>query len=240
MNEGCITINFNLVPGVFVWRLNRFMTLVEVDGKIAYAHLPNSGRLRTVLHNGVPVYLRADGDNLFRKSAYTVFSVKCGDTMIIVDAQFTNFLAKESINLGLFKDLLGYRVAKENFKLSDEFNVRLDLMLEKFSDRFYIEVKSVTHVVDNVALFPDAPTLRGKQHILQLISLLKRGFKSGLIFSVQRPDAKLVKPNIEIDPQFTKLLKKAIDEGLRIFTLKSTFNPPKTIKIEANEPPFTF
>jgi len=240
MNEGYITINFNLVSGVFIQRLNRFMALVEVDGKIALAHLPNSGRLRTVLCSGAPVYLRAIGDNPSRKSAYTIFSIKRGDIMIIVDAQFSNFLAKESINLGLFEDLLGYRVVKENFKLSDGFNARLDLMLEKFSDRFYIEVKSVTHVVDNVALFPDAPTLRGRQHVLQLISLLRRGFKSGLIFSVQRPDAKLMRPNVKIDLQFTKLLRKAADEGLRIFTLKSTFNPPKTIKIEANKPPFTF
>jgi sugar fermentation stimulation protein A len=238
MSERYVTVNFNLSPGVFIKRLNRFMALVEVDGEIAYAHLPNSGRLRTVLYGGAPVYLRAKGDNPFRRSAYTIFSIKRGDIMVIVDAQFSNFLAKESI--GLFKNLSGYRVVKKNFRVSDESNVKLDLMLEKFSDKFYIEVKSVTHVVDGIALFPDSPTLRGRRHMLQLISLLKRGFKSGLIFSVQRPDAKLLKPNVEVDPQFTELLREAAAYGLRIFTLKSTFNPPKTVKVEADKPPFTF
>jgi len=113
-------------------------------------------------------------------------------------------------------------------------------MLERDSNRFYIEVKSVTHVVDNVALFPEAPTHRGRKHILQLTSLLRRGFRAGLIFSVQRPDAVIMKPNIEIDPEFSNLLKEAFRGGLRIFTLKSTFKPPETIKIESNEPPFAF
>lgn len=239
MGEGFIAINFSLVPGVFIQRLNRFMALVEVDGEKYYAHLPNSGRLKTVLYNNVPVYLKACR-RPHRKSDYTIFAAQHNDVTVIVDAQFSNFLAREAIRLGLFDDLVGYRVIKEGVSLNNGLKVKIDLMLERDSNRFYIEVKSVTHVVNNVALFPDAPTYRGRKHILQLTSLLRRGFRAGLIFSVQRPDAVILKPNIKVDPQFSNLLKEAFKEGLGVFTLKSTFKPPETIKIESNKPPFAF
>lgn len=112
-------------------------------------------------------------------------------------------------------------------------------MLEGDSEKFYIEVKSVTHVIDGVALFPDAPTARGRKHLMQLHLLSKSGLKAGLLFSVQRPDARAMKPNVKVDPKFSELLKRAVEEGVKVFTLKSIFQPPKTIRLRANEPPFT-
>lgn len=91
--------------------------------------------------------------------------------------------------------------------------------------------------MDGVALFPDAPTLRGRPHLRQLIRLLTLGFGAGIIFSVQRPDAYVIKPNCSVNPDFAALLREAASGGMKIFTLKSIFQPPKTIKIEPNEPP---
>lgn len=233
-----INVDFDLVLGRLIRRLNRFMVLVEVNYKESYAHLPNSGRLLTAFHPGDLAYLRRYDGRTGRKSAYKIFAVQHDDKLIIVDAQFSNLLAKRTIEQGLFSDLSGYVIAKENFKVDDGVGSRLDLMLEKGPNKFFIEVKSVTHVVDGVALFPDAPTLRGRLHLRQLIRLLKLGFGAGIIFSVQRPDAYVIKPNGSVDPDFAALLGEAVLGGVKIFTLKSIFKPPKTIKIEVNEPPF--
>ncbi|MFB0567459.1 MAG: hypothetical protein ACETVM_02590 [Candidatus Bathyarchaeia archaeon] len=43
--------------GIFLRRLNRFMAEVKVHGKTALAHLPNSGRLLTVLVPNAEVFL---------------------------------------------------------------------------------------------------------------------------------------------------------------------------------------
>jgi len=235
----CIHINFDLSHGLFIRRLNRFMALVDVGGENVYAHLPNSGRLTTALYPGARLYLRRCLSRGFRKSIYSAFASEYDDGVrVIVDAQFSNHLARETIERDLFNELADYRVVKENVKLEDS-NVRLDFLLKSSSGRFYLEVKSVTHVVEGVALFPDAPTSRGRRHILELSSLMKNGFNAGMIFSVQRPDAVAVKPNANVDPEFADLLRAAVNNGLKIFSFTAVFEPPKTIRLKPNEPVFS-
>jgi len=53
-------------------------------------------------------------------------------------------------------------VAKENLQVNE---TRLDLMLEKNGRSFFLEAKSVTHVINGVASFPDTATIRGRKHI---------------------------------------------------------------------------
>ncbi|MBS7606955.1 DNA/RNA nuclease SfsA [Candidatus Bathyarchaeota archaeon] len=230
-----IDLGFNLVLGKFIERINRFMILVEVDCGEVYAHLSNSGRLSTALRPGDVTYLRRIERMVRRKSAYTIFAVRHDDVFVIIDAQFSNFIARRAIELGLIEDLAGYTIVKENFSVNGS---RLDFVLEKGLDKFYVEVKSVTHVVNGVALFPDAPTLRGKRHIRQLASLSALGLRAGILFSVQRPDAIVVRPNSDVDPEFAVLLKEAVEAGVKVFTLKSSFQPPKTIVLEPNIPLF--
>ncbi|MBS7634360.1 DNA/RNA nuclease SfsA [Candidatus Bathyarchaeota archaeon] len=235
-----VNLDFNLVTGRFLQRINRFKVLVEIDGEESYAHLPNSGRLATVLHYGIEAYLKKVEDKFSGKNPYRLFAVQRVGVPIIVDAQFSNIIAKMAIEHGLIDSLADYKVSGENFRVDEHVGARLDLMLERGMEKFYIEVKSVTHAVNGVALFPDAPTLRGRKHIQELTALVRRGFKSGIIFSIQRPDAIMMKPNVEVDRHFTELLREAVVEGVKIFTLNSTLQPPRSIKIEPNRPTFTF
>ncbi|MEM2152374.1 MAG: DNA/RNA nuclease SfsA [Candidatus Bathyarchaeia archaeon] len=235
MSKLPITLDFELIAGKFLKRLNRFMVLARVDREEVYAHLPNSGRLTTVLCSGETAYFRRRKARASAraKSVYSMFAIQHGALPIIVDAQFSNFLAETAIKAGLIRDLNGYRIIKKNFEPNEHSRVRLDFAAEKDSEVFYIEVKCVTHVMDSVALFPDAPTQRGRQHTIELTALLGYGFKSGLIFSVQRPDALIVKPNFEVDPEFAALLERAVLKGLKVFTIKSTFNPPRTVILDS-------
>ncbi len=235
-----VNLNFNLAAGRFLRRINRFKVLVEIDGEEFYAHLPNSGRLATVLHHGIEAYLKKVEDKFSGKNPYRLFAVRRVGVPVIVDAQFSNIIAKMAIEHGLIDSLADYKVDGENFRVGEHVGSRLDLMLKRGMEKFYIEVKSVTHAVNGVALFPDAPTLRGRKHVQKLTALVRCGFKSGIIFSIQRPDAIIMKPNVEVDRHFTELLREAVAEGVKIFTLNSTFQPPRSIKIEPNRPAFTF
>jgi len=232
-----INVMFDLVLGTFLQRLNRFMTLVQINHERTLAHLPNSGRLSTVLSPGANVYLRRQKVHPRRRSGFDLFAVERSGMTTIVDAPFSNFLAKVAFERDLFDVLAGYRVVKENLMVN---GARLDLMLEKDPSEFFVEVKSVTHVIDGVGLFPDAPTIRGSKHIEHLIKLSHQGFNTGILFSVQRPDAKGLKLNFGVDPVFAQLLKEAVRTNVRIFTLKSIFTPPSTVELESNAPPFTF
>lgn len=234
-----IKIPFNPVQGTFLQRLNRFMTLVEVEvnHERASAHLTNSGRLSTVLSPEATAYLRKQSAHPKRRSSFDLFAVGHSGITTIVDAQFSNLLAKKAFEQELFEELKGYHVEKENLKVN---GTRLDLMLEKNSNKFFVEVKSVTHVINGVALFPDAPTIRGRKHIQQLTTMSERGYRAGILFSVQRPDAKKLKPNYEMDPKLAKLLRETIRKDVKILTLKSVFTPPNIIELKSNTPIFTF
>ncbi|MBS7605464.1 DNA/RNA nuclease SfsA [Candidatus Bathyarchaeota archaeon] len=237
-----LPVDFKVIQGRFISRLNRFMALVEVGGKNVYAHLPNSGRLTTTLYPGVKLYLREPRRYRVRKSIYSIFaSLHSNNVTIIVDSQFSNLLVKRAIEMGLINELAGYRIIKENVR-PEASNAKLDFLLTNNADApYYLEVKSVTHVVDDVALFPDAPTLRGRRHLLEMLKLLKSGFKAGLIFSVQRPDATHVKPNYDVDPEFASLLKASVEEGLKVFTLRAVFDPKRSVlTVWPNDPHFIF
>lgn len=84
-------------------------------------------------------------------------------------------------------------------------------------------MKSCTLVKDSVALFPDAPTERGRRHVRTLVEAKKGGYRTCVLFIVQRTDAQVFAPNDEIDPEFGKALRNAFLEGVEIFAYCSEF-----------------
>jgi sugar fermentation stimulation protein A len=222
--------------GVFLRRLNRFMVEVRVHGKTALAHLPNSGRLLTVLIPKAEAYL-VRRKRIRRKSGYDLFAVQHSNVPIIVDTRFSSVAARTSVQKGLIRSLKGYHVVKENVRVNGSL---LDLLLQRGKQKFFLEIKCVTHVADKVAMFPDAPTRRGRKHVNTLIHLVEQGCDAGILFSVQRPDAEKIRPYREIDPLFEQLLRKAVRKGVRVFTEMLVFEPSGMVELKADFPPFSF
>ena len=222
--------------GIFLRRLNRFMAEVKVHGKTALAHLPNSGRLLTVLVPNAEVFLTRQ-QRTGRKSGYDLFAVQRSYVPIIVDTRFSSAAARTSVQKGLIKSLKGYRVVKKNVKVNSSL---LDLLLQRGKQKFFLEIKCVTHVADKVAMFPDAPTERGRKHVNTLMRLVERGYDSGILFSVQRPDAERIRPYQGIDPLFEQLLRKAVKKGVKVFTEMLVFKPSGRVELKADFPPFSF
>jgi len=234
MNSLTVKLGFRLFKGVFIRRLNRFLAEIELDNERVLAHLPNSGRMLTVLSPNCEAYVKA-ATSPNRKSRYTMFAVKRGDIPIIVDTRFANKLTKSLIDKSLFPPLRKYRVLKENMLKNDS---RIDFLLGRNGQRFYLEVKSVSYVINGVAMFPDAPTSRGRKHVETLIKCVEEGFNAGMLFTVQRPDADKLKPCHEIDPKFSELVAKALKSGVKIFTQTFIFEPMDTVKIIFSKPKF--
>lgn len=222
--------------GVFLRRLNRFLVEVEVHGKTALAHLANSGRLLTVLVPNAEVYL-VRRQRIGRKSGYDLFAVQHSHVPIIVDTRYSSVAARTSVQKGLIKSLKGYRVVKENVRVN---NSLLDMLLQRGKQKFFLEIKCVTHVEEKVAMFPDAPTKRGRKHVNTLTRLAEQGYDSGILFSVQRPDAEKIRPYREMDPLFEQFLRKAVKKGVKVFTEMLVFKPSGMVEIKTDFPPFSF
>ena len=87
-------------------------------------------------------------------------------------------------------------------------------------DNCYVEVKGVTLIIDGEARFPDAPTKRGAKHLEELIKLKKEGNRAVVFFLIQHPAGNNFRPNWENDPEFSKTLVKANNEGVEILVYK--------------------
>jgi sugar fermentation stimulation protein A len=79
-----------------------------------------------------------------------------------------------------------------------------------------VEVKSSTLVENGMAMFPDAVTERGLKHVRDLLYMRSQGYRSVMLFIIQRMDARSFTPAAHIDPAYTAGLQKAWKEGLEV------------------------
>ena len=202
-----------LVAGTFIQRDNRFRATVEVRGQPVWAHVPNSGRLEELFVSGCPVLL-GKADLPHRKTKYDLLMVELGQALVSVDARLPNKLVHEAIVASQMPEFVGYETIHQEVTYGVS---RLDLMLEGGGPRCFIEVKSVTLVREGAALFPDAPTERGRRHVEELSRAIQEGKRAAIVFVVQREDAVTFAPNDEADPAFGQTLREGVKASLEVY-----------------------
>ncbi|KZX13093.1 DNA/RNA nuclease SfsA [Methanobrevibacter curvatus] len=211
---------------------NRFIAKVEIDGKEEIAHVPNTGRCKELLTPNTIVYL-LPSDNPNRKTKYSLHFVENRGYLVSIYSSQANEIVYEAIKAKKIKELNGYNNIKKEKTVG---NSRIDLFLEDEKKKHpdcYIEVKGVTLVKDKTAIFPDAPTERGKKHLEELIELKRQGFRAIVFFLIQHPLGNSFKPNWETDLNFSKMLQIAEKEGVEILVYK-TINSLDKIEIDEN------
>lgn len=202
----------DLLTAQFVERINRFLCTVEVNGSLKEVHLHDPGRLKELLLPQTTVFLRKENAP-HRKTQYDLVCVLHNGLLVCCDSRVPNKLVKKALHQKAL-DLPDYTRITPEYTYS---NSRLDFCL----DTILLEVKGVTLVRDGLALFPDAPTERGRKHVKTLMSALQEGFQSYILFLVQRPDAHQFSPNKETDPEFAQTLLQAVKKGVNILVYTS-------------------
>lgn len=203
-----------MIEATFVARDNRFRTTVELrSGRSVWAYLPNSGRLRELLQPGKLVFLRPVASP-GRKTAFDLVLVAVGEALVSTDARLPNVLVEEAVREGRLSPFEGYEVVRREVQYGSS---RLDLALERRGRRCFVEVKSVTLVRDGLALFPDAPTVRGRRHVEELQRAVGEGKRAAVVFAVQREGASAFAANEEADPDFAYALCRAVEAGVEVY-----------------------
>jgi sugar fermentation stimulation protein A len=211
-----ILIGHHLIPARFVERKNRFLCRVDVDGILMDVHLHDPGRLKELLVPGVRVLLREE-PSPHRKTGHDMVGIYHRDVLVSCDSRVPNRLIKKALEERVLPDLPEYSTILPEFTYGHS---RLDFCLDS---TILLEVKGVTLVTNGRALFPDAPTERGKKHVETLIQAQREGFQCYMVFLVQRPDAHSFAPHAKTDPQFTAALVKAVQEDVNICVYTSEF-----------------
>ena len=182
------------------------------------AHLPDPGRLRELLQPGARVWLEPKAGTQ-RKTQFQMWLVEKDRTLVSLNTQLPNHLVQESLVQGCLSDFSKYPAWKRECRVGGS---RLDFFLENSNEACWMEVKSVTLVIDGLGLFPDAPTARGRKHVAELTKLRQSGARTVVFFVVQRDDAHSVAANHHTDPKFSKALQVALRCGVELIAYRCT------------------
>ena len=202
----------NMVPGIFIARPNRFIAHVEIHGQTEVCHVKNTGRCRELLPQGARVWCQRS-DNPNRKTQYDLITVIKGDRLINMDSQAPNIAAKEWLLSGGLGDISDLKPEYTHGDSRFDFSFLLD------GKRCFLEVKGVTLEDDGVCAFPDAPTERGVKHLKGLTRAAKEGFGAFVLFVIQMPDVKYLRPHDERDPAFGAALREAAENGVTVLAM---------------------
>ena len=214
-----------LLPAVFLERHKRFLALVEFpDSRRAWVHVPNSGGLTGCMEPGLEILLTRD-EAPGRKTAYTWRFSRGPGGWICIDTLAPNRLVAEAL---AGEGLPGLpRPVKVRAEVTLPQGSRLDFALDLEDQTLFLEVKSVTWVEQGVALFPDGVTSRGRRHLQHLAALVQEGHGACQVFVVQREDARLLKPAVQVDPAYGRELAAATAQGVQILVLQEKISLPE-------------
>ena len=204
-----------IIKGEFVVRVNRFTAKVKIETAEVLCHVKNTGRLRELLVEGTEVYLEK-ADNPTRKTAYSLIAVKKDGFLVNIDSQAPNKMVREWLEEHKTENKMLYLKPECTFG-----NSRFDFYMETEQKKEWIEVKGVTLVENEIAMFPDAPTQRGMKHIEELIRAVQEGYSAKIIFVIQRKGVKAFSPNKVMHPDFAEALRKAAEVGVEILAYDS-------------------
>lgn len=198
----------------FIRRPNRFQGYVMIDGMEELVHVPNTGRCKEILIPGCKVLLRAE-DGANRKTRFSLIAGYKGDKLINIDSQAPNKIVEEALKNKRIKGLEKYnKIFREKSFGKSRFDFKL---CNDDGEEYYLEVKGVTLEEDGYCRFPDAPTERGRKHLLELIDVVNIKKGAGVIFVIQMDEVNTFSPNDETDKAFGDALRFAKENGVDIF-----------------------
>jgi sugar fermentation stimulation protein A len=209
-----------IVPATFVARPNRFLVEATVDGQLVRAHLADRGRLRETLIPGAHLLL-AHRPGPGRATAYQAVAAYVGSRLASIDTALPNRLVEAALRAGAIEPFVMYPQVRREATVGAS---RFDFMLGESAGRCLVEVKSAGLIIDGVALFPDAPTERGRRHVQELAELAATGERVAVVFIAQG-DARAIQMYTAIDPAFAQALAAARDSGLEVYGYSCPITP---------------
>ncbi len=201
----------NIVHGIFLRRLNRFVCEVQVNGEVFPAHVRNTGRCTGVIAAGAEVSLQRSTDPS-RKTPFTLIAVSTPQYgWVNIDSLAPNVMAGEWLSKQ------GFEVIHPEHAFGES---RIDFYMERSEERYLMEVKGCTLAENGVGLFPDAPTQRGSKHLRELSKAAGQGYHAIIAFVIMLNGVQTVEPNAAIDQAFAEEYSKAAASGVETKFIK--------------------
>jgi len=177
-NNNKIILYPSVINARFKYRLNRFVSIVSLNGEEIKVHLPTTGRLTELLVPDAEVFI-APADNINRNTSYSLVAVYRKGEISVVDSHITNKIFQKLFKeISLFKN---WKIDKAEFTFG---KTRFDFLISKGEQKGIVEVKSCTLLENGIASFPDAKSERAVKHIHSLREARDLGYASFLVFLI--------------------------------------------------------
>ena len=203
-----------LLQGTLIKRYKRFFVDIKYKNKKITAHCPNTGSMLGLLNADNRVWF-SKSNNPERKLKYTLEIIEVNNKKIGINTLITNKIVLEALYSKKIASLAKFNNIKTEIKFSD--NTRFDFLLSNDKEKCFLEVKNVTLFRNkNVAEFPDAVTLRGTKHLIELINAKKKNYHSYILYLIQREGCDSFKIAKDIDKNYHFAFAKALKSGVKI------------------------
>ena len=180
-------------------------------------HLHDPGRLPDIFSRKREILLlERDGR---RKTKYDVIAARMEKEWVFIHSGYHSIFAEHIIENHLLDELSIFRVGRREYRYGKS---RIDFLLVN-KRHALLEVKGCTLARNGIALFPDAPTERGRRHIIELMNSMDDGYLAYILFLVMR-NAERFSPNKEIDPEFASLIIEGMERGLGVMAARLKFD----------------
>ncbi len=217
-------------------RYRRFLTDTQTnDGETITIHCPNTGSMLNCLLPDSDLWYQASQDPNRKTKGTWVIATTPFNRLANVNTHLANPLIEEALENGTIDLGAPYQKLQREVKYGNE-NSRIDIRLTHETPNgealTYIEIKSVTlgFADSDIAAFPDAVTTRGTKHLRELTELAKNGINAVLIYCVNLAGITGVRPADEIDPEYGKALRIAVQNGVKVLAYATSISPEE-IKI---------
>ena len=201
-----------LASARLIARENRFRIVADVAGRRVALACRDPGRMAQILVPGAELRVSLE-DLPERRTRGTVWLARDGRTWVSVVPALANRLFAVALASGSLPGLTRARAAASEVTTGHS---RFDFLLRYRGRDWLAEIKSVGVVEAGVAMFPDAPTKRGTRHLRELAEHAGSGRSALVGFVVQRRDAREVRADARIDPDFAEALADARRAGVVI------------------------
>ena len=206
--------NKKLLQGTLIKRYKRFFADIKYKNKTVIAHCPNSGSMLGLIDKGNKVWFSAS-NNPKRKLKYTLEIIEVRNEKVGINTFLSNKIVFEALNNKKITSLIKFKNIKREVKFSD--NTRFDFFLSNDKEKCFLEVKNVTLLREKkIAEFPDAITSRGTKHLNELCNAKNQGYKSYILYLIQRNDCDSFRIAKDIDEKYKDAFNKAIKNGVKI------------------------
>ncbi len=172
---------------------------LEYRGEEIRAYVPNTGRMEEFLYKGAIFYLAYHPTPKFN---YKVVATRYQGHLVFLDTVKVNKVFHELLKAGKIPEFSNIKTIQREVTYK---NSRIDFLLT-FADntQAFVEVKSCTLIHNGVAMFPDAPTVRGKKHIDELNENEFPNIKKYVYFLITNFGAEKFHPNYHVDFEYAK------------------------------------